>query len=355
MAWLMAGVVSPALAGAIVNSEVQVDTTGKDAADARAQAMIQAKADALKDLLNRLAAPGQADVIMSTLDSKKVAGMTRGTEVLEEKIGDGRYRARLIVSFDADEVSKLITDFGIGTAASDVPSKTSAFLFITSYEEEGKIMLWEDKNPWRSTWKMIGLEVNSGDIIVPYGDNNDQIIIDQHNLASANYAALAPLTVRYGVSDIIILQAKYVKNPDMVLTVIKRRISRANNEVNLLTYRADPQETRDTLMVRAARDIVDNLHNKKNEEISTVQGLHSGEKGKIMVLASITTLNSWTHLKAKLEGLPMVEHLEMLAMSPSQADMVVHYRGTLESLATGITGIGLRLAKNDTYWVVSRD
>lgn len=354
---LLLTVSSPVLAGeAIVTSEVTVDASGKDAADARSIAMGKASADALKDLLNKLAAPGQADIIIATLDNKKITAMTRGTEVLEEKIGDNRYRARLVVSFDADEVSGLISKFDVGNDA-NVPLKTSAFLFITSYEEEGTTLLWEERNPWRNTWKMLGLEHNTGDIVVPYGDNNDQSIIGLQNLATVNYATLAPFTIRYGVTDIIILQAKYIKTPDMILNVVKRRVNRSQNEINVMSYRADLQETRDLLLARAARDIIDGLLNKKNEEISNPQGglLGSGEKGKVMMLASITTLGSWTNLKAKLETLPMIEKIEILAMSPNQVDMIINYRGSLESLEGGVTGVGLRLVKNKDYWVVSRD
>jgi hypothetical protein len=348
----------PAYAGeAIVNSEVTVEATGKDAAEARTNAMARANADALKDLLNKLAAPGQADVIVSALDAKKINSLVRGTEVQEEKIGDKSYRARLMVTFDADEVSTLISEYGLGGANEAVPSKTSSFLFLTSYEEDGNTMMWEERNPWRTAWRNFGLENNTGDIVVPYGDNNDQAIVSEKNIATANYATLAPLAIRYGVSDIVILQAKFTKNPDMVLTVVKRRVSRTANEVNALTFRADLQETRDTLLARAARDIADGMLNKKNEEIASggVGVVGKGEKGKMMMLASITTLGSWTSLKSKLDTLPMIEKIEMLAMSPQQVDMVVHYRGSLESLEGGITGVGLRLAKNKDYWVVSRD
>jgi hypothetical protein len=59
----------PAIAGeAIVNSEITVEATGKDAADARQIAMSGANAAALKDLLDKLAAPGQAESIISTID-----------------------------------------------------------------------------------------------------------------------------------------------------------------------------------------------------------------------------------------------------------------------------------------------
>lgn len=341
---------------ALVNSEVAVDVAGKDAADARTQAMDKAESDALAALLSKLATPQQADGIMATMDAKKIAAMARGTEVLEEKISDNRYRAMLRVSFDADQVSDLITKFSAGGEKEDLIEKTGSFLIIPGYEEEGVLMLWEDKNPWNVAWKTLGLEINSGDVVVPYGDNTDQSVVDTKTLSSATFASLSPLTIRYGVSDIITLHAKYTKDPEMVLTVVKRRINRTQNSVNMLTYRADPQETRDTLLARAARDIVDSLQNKKTEEISVVRaGVLGGEKNKTMVLASITTLDSWIQLKNKLIALPMIEHLELLAISSQQVDMIIHYRGTPESLATGIEGQKLRLVQQPNYWVISRD
>src|SRR5690606_6500544 len=96
---------------ASVNSEVSVDVTGRDSAEARSTAMSQANTMALKDLLDKLAAPGQSEDIIATLDSRKISAMTRGTEVLEERIGDNRYRARLLISFDANEISGLISRF----------------------------------------------------------------------------------------------------------------------------------------------------------------------------------------------------------------------------------------------------
>lgn len=123
----------------------------------------------------------------------------------------------------------------------------------------------------------------------------------------------------------------------------------------MITYRADAQETRDMLLARAARDIVDNLQTKKHEELATTKGLQGGDRNKVMLLASVTTLGSWTQLKEKLLSLPMIDRLEVLAISPQQVDMVLYYRGTPESLEAAIGAQKLRLLKNPTYWVVSRD
>ncbi|NBO18946.1 MAG: hypothetical protein EBV03_06930, partial [Proteobacteria bacterium] len=76
-----------ALAGeSQLNSEVDVDVTGKDAADARERAMEKAQLDGLVDLLSKLTSPDQVQLITTNMDPKRLASMVRGTEVLDEKI-----------------------------------------------------------------------------------------------------------------------------------------------------------------------------------------------------------------------------------------------------------------------------
>lgn len=361
LSFVLSGLVSagwsvPAGAGeTLVNSEVSVDVTGKDGADARAQAMAKAEVDALLDLLSRFTLPGQAEEIVAAMESRKVNAMVRGTEVLEEKITDNRYRARLLVSFDGDEISALVGQAGSDKAAAEVAPASGAFLIIPAYEENGVQMLWEDNNPWRSKWRAVGVEVTSGDVVVPYGDVKDMAALDFAGVASATYASMVPLISRYGVSDVVIVHGKLVQTPDLVLEIVKRRFNRTQNEVSLLTYRADPQETKDTLLARAARDVADRIQFKKTEELSDTKNAVGGERHEIMMLANITTIDSWTQLRTRLSSLPMVDKLEVLAMSPQQVDLLLYYRGTPESLAKGIDAQKLRLVQTDDYWVVSRD
>lgn len=338
----------------IINSQVEVDVTGKDAVDARAQAMAKGSVDGLTSLLNSLAQSGQAQNIVATLDTRKIDKMVKAIEVLDEKISGNRYYAQLIISFDGDELSELITKAS-EQADNDTGNNVSSFLIIPSYQEDRNVILWEGDNPWRAIWKNVGLESTSGDIIVPYGDFKDNNVIDLESLSTATYASLIPMTIRYGVTDIVIVGAKLTQNPDLVLSVIKRRISRRNNEINVLNYRADPQETRDLLLARAARDIISELQHKKSEELSTTKAVRGGEHNKVMMLASISTLDSWTQLRAKLSALPMVDRIELLAISAKQVDMIVHYRGNTDSLTRAITTSNIRLIKNKDYWVVSRD
>lgn len=338
----------------LVNSEVNVDVTGKDAADAREQAMMKAQVDGLSDLLSKLTAPEQVTAIIAGLEPGRIGSMVRSTEILEEKISSNRYRATLMLTYDGDQISDLIATGGT-SGGQKTAAAIGSFLILPGYEEDGVTMLWEEGNPWRAACKSVGLEIASGDIIVPYGDARDAAVVEARTVASANYAALLPMTVRYGVSDIVIVQARYTHTPDPHLEILKRRINRTQNEVNILTYRADPQETKETLMLRAARDIAAQIVHKKTEEMETVKAVQGGDRHTVMVLASITTLDSWTELRTKMSALPMIDRLEVLAISPQQVDLIVHYRGTPESLGNALSAQNIRLQQNPNYWVVSRD
>lgn len=346
----------PAISGeAMVNSQVVVNVTGKDAADAKAQAMAKAEIDALTDLLNKLAPSGMTNDIIASLDSRKISKMVISNDILSEKVTGNTYQGNFLVTFDGDELSSLINN--VSTQLSEgKPSVVGSFLIIPVYlPAGGKPALWEDENPWRDVWKNIGLEITSGDIIVPYGDASDSNNINSQNYETIGLAGLTPLTIRYGVSDIVIVSASLVSKPDLVLTVTKKRIARGRNELVVQTYRADPQETRDLLLARAARDIVYGLQHKKSEELATSQNVAGGEHNKIMMLATISTMDTWTKLREKLSTMPMVDRIETLAISARQVDMVVHYRGSPDSLARAIKGLNIKLVQNKDYWIVSRD
>jgi len=340
---------------AIVNSEVNVDITSKDPSGARSQAMAKAEVDGLTALLERLGPPDQAKDIMNTLDSKKITSMVKGTQVVDEKFTGNRYQAKLIVSFDGDEISKIMAGISAPEARETMPASVGSFLIIPGLEVNNQKLLWEDGNFWKTVWNEVALEVTTGDVLVPYGDMTDASALTYDTMMTADFQALSAFAVRYGVSDVVLLQAKFTQRPDMLLSVVKRRVGRQDSSVNVLTYRADPQETRDLLFARAARDIIAELQEKKVDETATKSVVRGGDRKKIMMLASISTMASWTELRKKLTSLPMVDKVETLAVSARQVDVVVSYRGSDESFANALESKSIRFKKNPDYWVISND
>ncbi len=355
--FMLVTIVQPSFvwAQALVNSEVSVDISGKDPADARAQAMAKAEADGLVGLLERLGPPGQAKDIMSTLDAKKITTMVKGTQIVDEKITANRYRAKLLVSFDGNEISKLLSNTTAPDVVTTAPATVGSFLVIPALEINNQKLLWEEGNLWKKIWNEVALEVTAGDVLVPYGDTTDAVSLSYEGMLTANYQSLSSFAIRYGVSDIVLLQGRYTARPDMVLTVTKRRVGRQDSSVSVRTYRADPQETRDILFARAARDIIAELQEKKTDESNNTASVRGGDRQKIMMLASISTMRSWTELRKKLTSLPMVDRVDTLAGSARQVDVMVYYRGSEESFTNAIVRKSIRLKKEDQYWVISND
>lgn len=347
---------APAFAGeAIVNSEVNVDIVRKDPAEARAEAMAKAEVDGLRALLERLGPPDQARDIMNTLDSKQITKMVKGTQVVDEKIAGNRYRARLIVSFDGDEISKVMSGDAAAGTKDVMPASVGSFLVIPALAMNNQKLLWEDSNIWKAVWDDVSLEVTTGDILVPYGDKTDAALLSYDTMMTADFQALSNFTVRYGVSDIVLVQGSYTAPPEMVLSVVMRRVGRQDDNVTVHSYRADPQETRELLFARAARDLISELQERKVDETANKQAVRGGDRKRIMMLASISTMASWTELRKKLTELPMVDRVETLAVSARQVDIAVYYRGSEEFFTNAINSKSIRLKKNPDYWVVAND
>ncbi|MDX2073097.1 MAG: DUF2066 domain-containing protein [Alphaproteobacteria bacterium] len=352
----MAGFSGAAHAGeAIVNSEVNVDVISKDPSAARSEAMAKAEIDGLRSLLERLGPPDQAKDIMNTLDSKQITSMVKSTQIVDEKISGNRYQAKLLVSFDGDAISKVMSGISSTDPKEFVPASVGSFLIIPALEFNNQKLLWEESNLWKTVWNQVALEVTTGDVLVPYGDQTDAAGLTYDTMMTADFQSLAAYALRYGVSDVVLLQGKFTVRPEMVLSVVVRRVGRQDDSVTVHTYRADPQETRDLLFARAARDIIAELQERKVDETANKQAVRGGDRKKIMMLASISTMSSWTELRKKLSELPMVDRVETLAVSARQVDISVLYRGSEESFTNAIKSKSIRLKKNPDYWVISND
>ncbi len=348
LAWLAA---SPSHAEtASFVSEVNMDITAANAADARAEAMAKAEAEGLSSLLEKLA-PDQKERILKGLDPQRLAAMVKGTEVLNEKLSGNRYRATLRISYAADAVNKLI-DRKITAVGAEEDSRTSILVVPLFKPDDNQLLLWEENNPWRVVWSRVVMETASGEVVVPYADSLDMQSLTARNAMSATYSAYLPLVRRYGVRNVAVLQAN-VKDEGKTLEVVKRLTDRTHNEVTLLTYRADPQEGVDTLFVRAARDIAVQLRALREETLAVqAEQKQRQATGRQMVLARFATLHEWIRLRERLKGVAAIERIDILAMSASQVDTQLVYQGTAQALEQALAQAGLPPQKADNYWVV---
>lgn len=336
--------------GPQIASEIEVDVTGKDASEARTSALAQAEQQAFASLMEKLSGGG----LPAGMDASRISALVRGIEVLEEKIAGSRYRAKLRVSFDAEAINKLVGRVAAapGEATSTPAAANNAVLILPAYEEGGVVQLWEE-NPWNTAWRNLGIRQGAGDIVVPYGDGKDSETVTSQSVTGVGYPVLADMAQRYGTGEVAVLLARFSATPELALQVGLRRLGPARNEVTILNYSADESESKEQMIERAALDVAEQIRLKKMEELRNAA--QRGSTGSMMVVASIRTLAGWSQMRGKLLGLPMVQRIEMLAVSPQQADFILHYRGTADGVADAVTSLGLRFEQARGYWLLAQE
>lgn len=333
-------------------STVIVDATGSDATDAKNKAMAKAERDAFDQILRKFS-PDLAPDIIARTPADKLSGYVRGIEVIEEKISGNRYRATLKVNLSGDGIERLLDDAAKPPPAAAIGG-SGGVLVLPVYDNNGTPLLWEPKNSWRITWGRAAVELGKGQVIVPFGDSTDSGIITAANVSGAGYDVLVPMLQRYGTGDVVVITASMGGDAQPLLTVNQRIIGKESTEIGSFTYHADEGESKDDLLNRAARDLAGQLATRRAADHDMAATRNTPGTPQMMI-ASISTLAAWSKIRETLSDLPMVKRVDILAMAPRQVDVMVYYTGNAQTLSDNMQVKGLRVARQDKYWVIARD
>lgn len=348
----------PTMAGSrTLESVVDVDTTAKDATEARTQAMGTVEFDALKSLLHQMN-PSGADAIIAKITPQQASGLAIGMEVLEEKITPNRYRAKIKVKFSADRVEALTLSQPVpASAAVSAPTpaapRASSFLVLPVLKDGPNTYLWEGENLWRSVWESAALQYGTGNVIVPNGNQYDTAMIDAGNVFSAPFSMLQSIAQRYGTSDVLVVQATYGGTDDKPeLSLVARHLTATGRKDSTTTYRAATGETRETLLVRAANDMAKSLTDSGRavappvvpvQNVAAVASDAPAENLTVTLFAPIAQLGDWIRIKKRLSDVPLVEGVDLATLSAYEVKILLHYKGDSATLARQLGAAGFRV------------
>lgn len=336
---------------ALLTREVSVDVSEADAAASREKALKDAEMKGFSEFLDILS-PAQKGEILKKTDPKQVSALIRGVEVVNEQIIGNRYRAQLRINYAADGLNALVAEKS--AEAKEAPIRSTARLVLPVMKDGDTLKLFDPGNAWREAWEKVALETPKGGVILAYGDQNDISLVDGASALSADFKALKPLAARYGTGEIVVLGLRPYTTPETKVDIVKRRLSANMNEVSVLGYYPDTGEKSADFYTRVARDVAEQLGFERETQVKTeAKAMQKGEE--IKIIATYTTLRTWTEVRKRLLDIPFVNGLEVQAISPEQVDMMVHYRGSREALAQAVATKGLKLQPMDDYWVVSRN
>lgn len=356
--------------------QVQVDIMGENASDARILAIKEAKHNALDDLFKKFV-PEHRATLMDSLNAKRIEKLVRKVEVMNESSDGNRFRADIRVSYSAPLFNELISR-KIEAVESDQQLLTTASLVLPVFEASDRMYLFESVNPWAKAWANVARNIGRGQIVTPFGDTVDYSMMTAKKAGNADFKDFSPLRRRYGVRDVIVLQAKFLtvdteeevekknkeddlfsdlddeetqanrKKQNLILSIRERRVQAKEDEIKEIEYMIDASEDKDKLMERAARDLGIYIMNMQGKTATEVEAAKK-DFNRILIVTPVSTMKRFTWIKEQISRVPGAEKLEVLALKPEQADMQLLYTGTREVLLQSMEDLGLKFIDRTNY------
>lgn len=352
---------APMAAGAAEDYSVEkitVDSSGEDTTDARNKALAQGEQEAFRQLITRLA-PEKSAEILTKINPANMNEAILGFEVDEERMSSTHYHAVLRYHFSPQLITAMLPQAAPPTSAEAKQAQAGAYaprkavlVLPVMNEGRGVIKLWQEDNKWRNIWYEAALESGGGLVVVPQGNTNDRVDVDDTNVAESTNESLQRFYERYGVVEINILTAFYnlKADPKPALEISIRRISPTVNENSTASYTIRTTENLEALMARASNDIAKNIYKQQTIDKSKIEFQRQKE---IAARVQVDSIEDWINLRKHLLNHGNIVGIKLTSITNSQIYMVISYKGTPEMLGKTLVASGLRVMQDGDSLVLA--
>lgn len=317
--------------------DVAVDVTADNALKARDQALLEAQAKGLAQVLRDLTPPDQQGRLPQ-VSAQEAQNYVLSLQVKDEKRSSVRYIASLDIMYNPPAVRALLRQNGI--SFSETPLTPVLVLPLWQPEAGGSAVLWEDPNPWRETWQRrpaAGLVP----VTTPLGDLGDLQAISAEEAAAKRADAVRRILGRYEMTEGVIAHALQV-NPDTLQIDLTRVRLAGEPAQTALTVTRRPDETPEAFLARAADEVTARLRDDWRAQAASVPA--SQAPSQVTVLVPTGSLNTWLTVRERLSQVPLVRGVDIQALSRQQAQILLGYVGDTNQLALTLAQYGLELS-----------
>jgi hypothetical protein len=209
--------------------DIEVNTTGKNAEEARKAGWEEAQRKAWSALWARTHGGAGAQLADGTLD-----GIVSAIIVQEEQIGPRRYVAKLGVSFDRARAGQLLGIKGIGR-------KSAPMLVIPVMVSGGAPIVFERRTPWQNAWAKFRTADSRIDYVRPSGAGGESLLLNAGQLDRRSRNWWRVILDQFGAADVLYpivrLERQWPGGP--VIGKFSARFGPENKFLGSFTLRAD--------------------------------------------------------------------------------------------------------------------
>lgn len=331
---------------------VPVEAAAENAAAARTPAIASGEKRAAQIMLRRLTQTNDYGRLPA-LNDTELQSLVRGIEINDERIGGNRYNAKVTVNFNANAVRSLLRNAGIPfTEATAKP-----ILVVPVLDIDGRRLMWEESNPWRTAWAQRANDGALQPINVALGDAQDAQTIDATAAASIDEAKLKALASRYQLSDIAVAAASIKRNPsNWVMQVNVTRLGGGSDATMVLSYNGQGDNYQ-AVMDEAARDIAGRLEDRWKQAaampIAAAGSSGAGDRQKLAATVPLTAIGDWLVVRDRLARVSGLSRVDVHSLTKNDAQLILTYTGDPQRLALMLSQRDLALEQGpDGYWTL---
>jgi hypothetical protein len=171
--------------------DIEVNTTGKDADEARKAGWEEAQRKAWSQLWAKTHGGSGSSLADGTLD-----GIVSAIIVQEEQIGPRRYVAKLGVSFDRARAGQLL-----GVRA--ISRKSAPLLVIPILESAGAPIVFERQTAWQNSWANFRTADSRIDYVRPNGGGGESLLLNAGQMDRRSRNWWRVILDQFGAADVV--------------------------------------------------------------------------------------------------------------------------------------------------------
>jgi hypothetical protein len=185
------GIMPIASTGDFMAEDIEVNTEGETAQEARKKGWEEAQRLAWTKLWAQMHNGQKSSLSDSSLD-----GIVSAIVVQDEQIGPHRYIAKLSVVFDRARAGQLLGVQG-------VTARSAPLLIMPITFEGGTALTYERQNPWQRAWAMFKTAESRIDYVRPSGAGGESLLLNAGQMSRRSRQWWRVILDQFGAADVI--------------------------------------------------------------------------------------------------------------------------------------------------------
>jgi len=326
---------------------VPVDASGPNTVAARERGLDQGRMAAYRRLIRRLL-PVEAQASVANLSQADVIDLVQEFSVANERSSAVRYLADLTIKFNPSSVRALFGSRQVPFA--EIPSRPLIVVPVARLDAALPAVLWGDPDPWLSAFSRLPPGDGLVPLVMPLGDMADIAALTADQALAGDVDALRAFAEARGGDGVVLAVVEpSLETPDAVQAMVSEfrngggrfdiTLATAGRGLSLL----DP--ALDQAAAATLREVEEAWKRRTQLEV--------GVAGEIVAISDIAALADWLSLKTKLRNVPIVNRVDLQAITRSRVQVAVAHAGTTEQLRAAMALQALDLAEADGIWMIA--